>query len=264
MASPGEVIRRRATESTAKDAAALDVAAELNVQRGAHDALAAVDRLDEPHDSNARAVLHEADPEVLAKALLVGRWIAKLGRGCELGHHASETGAWQVHLTVEHGAIVAQRPCCTPASTTFCSRPSTDLQLFVSALDSQLQLDIECLGEDPTSLQFNAQVYKGATPPVTTPASPTQDPHAEPLGFDASADFHIYTIEWTPAGATFSIDDAPRYTWTRAIDGMKLPQNVLLTIWASASSGWAGPATDQTVGAAAIYDWIELYRYAAP
>lgn len=129
--------------------------------------------------------------------------------------------------------------------------------------DNWNELDIELLGKSPTSVQFNAMVYTGppTTPPVTQSVTPTQDPYSEELGFDASSDFHIYQIEWTPAGAAFSIDDELRYTWTRHIDLMTLPQNVLLTIWASSSAAWAGPVTAETAGAAATYDWVELYRY---
>ena len=81
------------------------------------------------------------------------------------------------------------------------------------------------------------------------------------LGFDASADYHVYEIEWTPAGARFSVDGVAAQTWTRHIDRMKLPQNVLLTIWASSSIAWAGPVTDDTSKAVAVYDWVELYQY---
>jgi endo-1,3-1,4-beta-glycanase ExoK len=54
------------------------------------------------------------------------------------------------------------------------------------------------------------------------------------------------------------------YTWDAHIDLMKLPQNVLMTIWASGSSSWAGPISDATGSAKAHYDWIELYAYRAP
>jgi endo-1,3-1,4-beta-glycanase ExoK len=130
--------------------------------------------------------------------------------------------------------------------------------------DDWNELDIECLGAAPDKVQFNAMVYTGppTTPPVTQSVTPTQDPYMETLGFDASADYHVYEIEWTPAGAKFSIDGAPRYTWTRHIALMKRPQNVLLTIWASSSAAWAGAVTDETSAAFASYDWIELYRYA--
>jgi len=132
--------------------------------------------------------------------------------------------------------------------------------------DNWNELDVECLGKDPSQVQFNAQVYTGppVQAPVTKSVSPTQDPRKEALGFDASQDYHIYTVEWTPAGASFSVDDQVRFTWTKNIKLMTLPQNVLLTIWASSTASWAGPANDTTTMASATYDWIELYRYAAP
>jgi len=132
--------------------------------------------------------------------------------------------------------------------------------------DNWNELDVECLGKSPAALQYNAQVYTGppTTPPVTTPVSPTPDVFTDTLGFDPSADFHVYTVEWTPESARFIVDDEVRHTWTRNIGLMTLPQNVLLTIWASSSSGWAGPVTDATSQAAAIYDWVELYRYSPP
>ncbi len=127
--------------------------------------------------------------------------------------------------------------------------------------DNWNELDIETLGQDPNHVQFNAMVYTGDLPASTTPVSPTQDPLLVDVGFDVSADFHEYLIEWTPDGARFFIDDVLQRTWTERIDLMNLPQNVLLTIWASGSPGWAGPVTDDTVGATATYDWIELYEY---
>jgi endo-1,3-1,4-beta-glycanase ExoK len=132
--------------------------------------------------------------------------------------------------------------------------------------DDWNELDIECLGAAPDKVQFNAMVYTGppTTPPVTQSVTPTQDPYMETLGFDASADYHVYEIEWTPAGAKFSIDGELRYTWTRHIALMKRAQNVLVTIWASSSAAWAGAVTDETATAFASYDWIELYRHAAP
>ena len=74
-------------------------------------------------------------------------------------------------------------------------------------------------------------------------------------------DFHTYTIEWTPEEAWFFVDDELRRHWTKNIQLMDLPQNVLLTIWASNSPGWAGAVTNETTGAVATYDWVELYQY---
>ncbi|WP_437956082.1 glycoside hydrolase family 16 protein [Sorangium sp. So ce119] len=129
--------------------------------------------------------------------------------------------------------------------------------------DNWNELDIECLGAKPNDVQFNAMVYTGAPvrPPVTQSVTPTQHPQKVDLGFDPSEDFHTYEIEWTPSGARFSVDDALRHEWTERIDLMVLPQNVLMTIWASSSAAWAGAVTAETGTASATYDWIELYRY---
>jgi endo-1,3-1,4-beta-glycanase ExoK len=129
--------------------------------------------------------------------------------------------------------------------------------------DDWNELDIECLGSAPAKLQLNTMVYTGAptTPPVTTSVTPTADPFKPALDFDPSADFHVYEMEWTPERAQFSIDGKPIHTWTKHIDRLKLPQNVLLTIWASSSVSWAGPVGDDTALAQARYDWVELYTY---
>ncbi|WP_437587501.1 glycoside hydrolase family 16 protein [Sorangium sp. So ce1000] len=129
--------------------------------------------------------------------------------------------------------------------------------------DNWNELDIECLGAEPNDVQFNAMVYTGAPvqPPVTQSVTPTQHPQKVDLGFDPSEDFHTYQIEWTPSGARFSVDDVLRQEWTERIDLMVLPQNVLMTIWASSSAAWAGAVTAETGRASATYDWIELYRY---
>jgi endo-1,3-1,4-beta-glycanase ExoK len=129
--------------------------------------------------------------------------------------------------------------------------------------DNWNEFDMEFLGADPSNCQFNSQVYTGppTTPPVTQAVSPTPDVHMEPLGFDASADFHVYTIEWTPTEAKYLVDDEVRFTWTKNIALMTLPQNVLLTIWASSATSWAGAVTEATGAAFAIYDYVELYQY---
>jgi len=131
--------------------------------------------------------------------------------------------------------------------------------------DNWNELDIETLGRDSSSTQFNTQVYIGPSvqKPATQSVSPTQDAKLVPLGFDAGTDFHVYTIEWTPVAARFSVDEQIRYSWTQNIALMNLPQNVLLTIWASSVASWAGPVTDTTVNAAVVYDWVELYDYSA-
>jgi endo-1,3-1,4-beta-glycanase ExoK len=129
--------------------------------------------------------------------------------------------------------------------------------------DDWNELDVEYLGRYADRVQFNAQVYIG--PPVAQPVqqsvSPTQYPLVSPIGIDPAADFHVYGIEWTPNDARFTIDGELKHTWSTRIDRLKLPQNILLTIWASSSASWAGPIDAGTAPTSAAYDWIRVYSW---
>jgi endo-1,3-1,4-beta-glycanase ExoK len=57
------------------------------------------------------------------------------------------------------------------------------------------------------------------------------------------------------------VDGELQHMWTQKIDLMNLPQNILLTIWASDSAAWAGPVTNETANAKVVYDWVEVYEY---
>jgi beta-glucanase (GH16 family) len=129
--------------------------------------------------------------------------------------------------------------------------------------DDWNELDIEFLGRYTDRAQLNVMIYTGppTTPPVTQPVSPTQFPQLTMLDFDPSADFHDYTIEWTPAEARFLIDGVVKRTWSDQIDRLKLPQNILLTIWASSAAGWAGPIQPDSAPTSAEYDWIRVYDW---
>jgi endo-1,3-1,4-beta-glycanase ExoK len=50
-------------------------------------------------------------------------------------------------------------------------------------------------------------------------------------------------------------------TWNTKIDLLKLPQNILLTIWASSAASWAGPIDATSAPTQADYDWIHVYQW---
>lgn len=127
--------------------------------------------------------------------------------------------------------------------------------------DDWNEIDIEHLGKTPEGVQLNCQVYTGppTSPPVTQSVSPTQDSLVSTLAFDAEADFHLYAIEWTPAQVIFLADGAILHTWSGEIDRMRLPQNILFTIWASSATSWAGEITADSAPTTAEIDWIKVY-----
>lgn len=122
------------------------------------------------------------------------------------------------------------------------------------------EIDIEHLGKSPTAVQLNCMYYAGtpiANP--TTSVTPTQDPLVSSLGFDAEAGFHQYDVEWTPANVKFIVDGVIVRTWNAQIAKMKLPQNILFTIWASSSADWAGAISSAAIPTTADIDWIRVY-----
>ena len=129
--------------------------------------------------------------------------------------------------------------------------------------DNWNEIDIEHLGKQSDTAQLNCQVYTGAptTPPVTTSVSPTQDPVTATLGFDSEADFHVYTIEWTPTDVRFLSDGTLLRSWSTEIARMTLPQNILFTIWASSAASWAGALGSDSAPTTAEVDWIKVYSF---
>jgi endo-1,3-1,4-beta-glycanase ExoK len=124
------------------------------------------------------------------------------------------------------------------------------------------EIDIEHLGKSSTTSQLNCMIYSGTpVPSCTTSVTPTQDPQVVNLGVDAEAAFHQYDIEWTPAGVQFFVDGTLQRTWTANISLLKLPLNILLTIWASSSASWAGPLDASSAPTSAEVDWIKVYGW---
>lgn len=127
--------------------------------------------------------------------------------------------------------------------------------------DDWNELDIECLGNTTGEVQFNHMVN---IPPADPISEHLQFPEKIDLGFDPTADFHTYTIEWLPDAVRFLVDGVVVHEPTEEISRLVLPQNILLTIWASDAPSWAGPIDDTTAPTLAEVDWIRVYSYVAP
>ena len=122
--------------------------------------------------------------------------------------------------------------------------------------DDWNELDIECLGTG--QLQFNHMIN---IPPADPVSGHLQYPQIVEPGFDPAQEFHEYAVEWVPGEARFLVDGRLLHTATEEMSRMVLPQNVLLTIWASDAAEWAGPVDATTSPTTAEYDWIRVYDY---
>jgi len=127
--------------------------------------------------------------------------------------------------------------------------------------DDWNELDIEFLGKNTDRVQFNHMIN---VPPADPETGHLQFPQLVTLPFNPAADFHTFAIEWVPGEARFIVDGTVLHTATEEMARMVLPQNILLTIWASDAADWAGPVDSSTAPTSAEYDWIRVYRYIGP
>jgi beta-glucanase (GH16 family) len=125
--------------------------------------------------------------------------------------------------------------------------------------DDWNEIDIEFLGKSQNQVQFNTMIN---IPPAEPTTGHLQYPHVQALGYNATAEFHTYAMEWVPGEVRFLIDGALLHTATEEMSRMVLPQNILLTIWASEAADWAGPVDGSTVPTTVEYDWIRVCNYA--
>jgi len=51
--------------------------------------------------------------------------------------------------------------------------------------------------------------------------------------------------------------------WTASSALLRLPETILLTIWASSAPDWAGALTSTSAPTSAQIDWIKVYDYDA-
>jgi Beta-glucanase/Beta-glucan synthetase len=130
------------------------------------------------------------------------------------------------------------------------------------------EIDIEVLGKSQTQWQSNI-ITREADPsiPGTTSSETIHD-----FGFDATQDFHLYTIVWTPEYVSWEIDsvEVRRDTLGMAhgthadADQVKFltkPQSLRFNLWASQTPAWTGKFTGIGLPIEQQIDYVRAYTY---
>ena len=110
------------------------------------------------------------------------------------------------------------------------------------------EIDIEFLGKDTNKIQFNP--WWGWWPDC--------EPEIYDLPFDAADDFHEYTFEWTPGKILWTVDGKVYHTVTKNVP--KLPQKIMMNIWISSNTDWAGPFRHPKLPTSAQYDYVQYHQ----
>ena len=132
------------------------------------------------------------------------------------------------------------------------------------------EIDIEVLGKDPNSWQSNI-LTREANPSINAlTASESKPLHA--FGFDATQDFHLYAIVWTPEYVAWEIDSVEIRRDTLGMthgthadaDQVKFltqPQSLRFNLWASKTPAWTGEFTGIGLPIEQQIDYVRAYTY---
>ena len=135
------------------------------------------------------------------------------------------------------------------------------------------EIDIEVLGKAPNSWQSNIITREGDASIKSNTASESKPLHD--FGFDATQDFHLYAMIWTPEYVAWEIDSVEirrdtlgmsRGTHADADQVKFLTENQSLrfNLWASKSAAWTGKwAGGIGLPVEQQIDYVRVYSYDA-
>lgn len=120
------------------------------------------------------------------------------------------------------------------------------------------EIDIEFLGKDTTKIHFNIFHNQGAA--GATNNRPNQSPVIIDLGFDAAADFHEYAFEWAAKKIRWYVDGKAVFESPMPERVPNLPQQIMMNLWVTTSSDWAGAIDERALPTQAEYDYVRFYQ----
>lgn len=132
------------------------------------------------------------------------------------------------------------------------------------------EIDIEILGKDPTSWQSNI-LTREADPSIS---GLTSSEKIHEFGFDATNEFHLYAIVWTPDYVAWEIDsvEVRRVSVGELVgshadaDQVKFlteQQSLRFNLWASKTASWTGKWAPENLPIEQHIDYVRVYAYNA-
>lgn len=115
------------------------------------------------------------------------------------------------------------------------------------------EIDVEFLGDDTTSVQFN--YFKNGN---------AHHEYIHHLGFDGAAAYHNYAIVWTPNSIKWQVDSQTVHTvWGDPSTLPSHPMHIMMNLWNTTGvDGWAGSFTYPGHSLTAGYDWTQYFANA--
>ena len=135
------------------------------------------------------------------------------------------------------------------------------------------EIDIEVLGKAPDKWQSNIITREG-DPSISANTSSESKPLHE-FGFDATQDFHLYAIIWTPEYVAWEIDSVEvrrdtlgmsrgKHADADQVAFLTENQSLRFNLWASKSAAWTGKwAGGVGLPVEQQIDYVRVYSYDA-
>jgi hypothetical protein len=145
------------------------------------------------------------------------------------------------------------------AEITPANAPGVVTGVFLHRNSPRQEIDIELLGKDSTKLLLNVYYNPGGNG-AGFEYGYRGTPVLVDLGFDASEDFHRYTVEWSPAAIRWFVDDRvvhERFNW-EPTPIPHLPMQFHVNLWPSRSVELAGRLFDRKLPASSTIKAIHL------
>ena len=121
----------------------------------------------------------------------------------------------------------------------------------ITSTDDWNEIDIEILGRYEDDIQFNP-ITRGQTNHVSHYSG----------SFNPALDFHTYAFEWTPTYVAWFVDGKEAHRLTGPdIEGLNLPQKIMMNVWIPQYPTWAGQWNDKVLPAFAYYDWVQYSSF---
>ncbi|MEN0060339.1 MAG: family 16 glycosylhydrolase [Bdellovibrio sp.] len=142
--------------------------------------------------------------------------------------------------------------------------PGTVASFFLYRSDPWQEIDIEFLGRDTRTIQFN--VFYNDGPEGTEKNEPIMFPIRLSLPFDAADDFHTYAFEWGDGEIRWYIDGQLFHTRKDPATTPNLPMTLRMNYWATcdSASDWAGKFNPGSLPLSVQYKGVRVHQLASP
>lgn len=133
---------------------------------------------------------------------------------------------------------------------------------FLHRASPRQEIDIEITGNDPQSMLVNVYFNPGDDG-TTLDYGYRGSPYRVHLGFDATLDFHTYSIEWYPDHILWFVDGTlihERWSWDPT-PIPHLPMMLHANLWSPRSEDFAGRLDKSSIPSTAVFRDIAVRRF---